>query len=44
MRTITDTIPAEIFDSVVRYYERKGYKLASYLLVTSGTYEATFKS
>ena len=39
---ITDTIPEEVFDAITRYYSRKGYRLESYLLTTSNTYEATF--
>ena len=39
---LTDTIPAEIFEAVTRYYERTGYKLKSVTLATSGTYYATF--
>ncbi len=42
MQTITDTIPAEIFESVVKYYNRNGYELKSFLLITSDKYSATF--
>jgi hypothetical protein len=40
--SITDTIPAAIFEGVTRYYARKGYELESYLLVSGGAYYATF--
>lgn len=39
---ITDTIPAAIFEGVERYYARHGYRLQSWTLVTTGTYDATF--
>ena len=39
---ITDTIPEPIFEAVVRYYERCGYRLQRFILVSADTYEATF--
>ena len=40
MDTITDTVPEAILDGVTKFYERHGYKLQSFTLMTSGTYDA----
>lgn len=41
--TITDAIPASIFDAVTRYHDRHGYRLRRFTLIGAETYEATFE-
>jgi hypothetical protein len=43
MQAITDTMNSEILDSVTRYYERKGYRLKSWLLIGADRCEVVYE-
>ncbi len=43
MQTITDTMSSEVMDSITRYYERKGYRLKSWVLIGANRYEVIYE-
>ena len=43
MQTITDTMPAEIIESVGRYYARKGYAVKSMTLMSANRWEIVYE-
>ncbi len=43
MHTITDTIPTNILDSVIRHYADSGYNVKNMLLVSSGLWSVTYE-